>query len=83
MDATLFQNYMRLDVKGAWDLVKELIDVVEALGGTMGLLWHNIYMRGEQLEMYERILRYCQGKGAWMPSGKELVEGTSMELPDR
>lgn len=83
MDATLFQNYMRLDINGAWELIKELVDAVEAQKGTMGLLWHNIYMHGEQLKLYERILQYCQEKGAWMPTGKELVEGISMEMKEQ
>lgn len=80
MDASLFQNYMRLDVRQAWDLIKDLIDVVEAQRGTMGILWHNTNMQGETLMLYEKILQYCSERKAWMPTGKQLQEEVSIEI---
>lgn len=80
MDASLFQNYMRLDIRGAWDLIKGLIDVVEAQRGTMGILWHNTNMLGDTLRLYEKTLQYCSDRKAWMPTGKQLQQEMSIEV---
>jgi peptidoglycan/xylan/chitin deacetylase (PgdA/CDA1 family) len=72
MDASLFYNHMRLDAATAWDLVKSTIDTVEKLNGTLTILWHNTYMRGEHLKVYTKILDYCRERKAWMPTGKDL-----------
>ncbi len=80
MDASLFQNYMRLDVQGAWELIKGLIDVVQSQRGTMGILWHNTNMQGENLKLYEKLLQYCQERGAWMPTGKQLQQDVHIEM---
>ena len=74
MDSTLF-NYMKLDIKGAWDIIKLLIDAVEKYNGVITILWHNTYMINEYLKLYEKILKYCYDKGAWMTSGDEIEKG--------
>lgn len=71
MDGTLDQ-YMRLDFENAWDATRRIIDDVERYHGIFTLLWHNTYMEGERLTFYEKVLGYCQRKGAWMTSGKEI-----------
>ena len=71
MDATLY-NYMKLDIKSAWDITRLLIDTVEKNNGIVTILWHNTYMIGENLRFYENILKYCYEKGAWMTSGNEI-----------
>ena len=73
MDGTLF-DYMRLDFEGAWKITKMLIDTVERHNGVITVLWHNTYMAGERLKFYEKILKYCYEKGAWMTSGEEICE---------
>ena len=73
MDCTLF-DYMKLDMEGAWKITKLLIDTVEKYNGVISILWHNTYMAGDKLRLYEKILKYCYGKGAWMTSGKEIYE---------
>ena len=35
-------------------------------------LWHNTYMAGDNLMFYEKMLKYCYEKGAWMTSGEEI-----------
>jgi peptidoglycan/xylan/chitin deacetylase (PgdA/CDA1 family) len=80
MDASLFQNYMRLDIHGAWDLIKGLIDVVESQRGTIGILWHNTNMLGDTLRLYEKTLQYCSDRNAWMPTGKQLQQEISIEI---
>lgn len=70
-DFTLFE-YMQLDIKGAWEVVKQIIDNVEESNGVLTLLWHNTYMIDEMFEFYEEILRYCQKKGSWITSGQEI-----------
>ena len=73
MDQTLFDNYMRLDMQGAWELVKRLIDVVEGCHGTIVLLWHHNNLYGDHLKFYEKILRYCLEKRALMTSGEDIA----------
>ncbi|CAD6493231.1 MAG: hypothetical protein LAKADJCE_00472 [Candidatus Argoarchaeum ethanivorans] len=73
MDCTLF-DYMKQDMKGAWEVTKLLIDTVERYNGVITILWHNTYMAGENLKFYEKILKYCYEKGAWMTSGEEICE---------
>jgi len=72
MDRTL-QDYMRLDSRLAWDVIQKMIDTVERCHGVITFLWHNSQMEGEQMQLYEKILDYCQKKGAWMTSGKEIA----------
>jgi len=71
MDRTLF-DYMKLDFKGAWAIAKMLIDATEKYHGVITILWHNTYMTNENLKFYEKILKYCYGKKAWMTSGEEI-----------
>ncbi len=70
MDETL-TNYMRLDAKQAWEITKQLVDTVEKYHGIMTVLWH-AGMYDVKLELYERLLSYCQEKNAWMTSGEEI-----------
>jgi peptidoglycan/xylan/chitin deacetylase (PgdA/CDA1 family) len=71
MDCTLF-DYMRLDFDKAWDVTKMRIDTVEKYNGVITILWHNTDMVGEMLKFYEKILKYCYEKKAWMTSGEEI-----------
>jgi len=71
MDGTLYE-YLGLDQPTAWTTSKEIIDQVENSRGVLTVLWHNTYMSGPKLELYERILGYCKDKGAWMTSGREV-----------
>lgn len=70
-DSTLFE-YMRLNMQGAWEIIKRLIDTVEKYNGVITILWHNTYMTNENLRFYEQILKYCNGKNALMTSGEEI-----------
>ncbi|MCM2466077.1 polysaccharide deacetylase family protein [Methanoculleus oceani] len=72
MDCTL-DGYMRLDAKKAWVVIRHLIDATERCHGVITVLWHNAYMEGERLKLYEKVLRYCREKGAWMTSGAEIT----------
>jgi len=71
MDCTLF-DYMKLDMDGAWKIINLLIDTVEKYRGVITILWHNTYMVGDKLRFYEKILKYCYHKNAWMTSGEEI-----------
>jgi peptidoglycan/xylan/chitin deacetylase (PgdA/CDA1 family) len=73
MDST-FDYYMRLNKKNEWQITQQLIDTIEELNGVITVLWHNTNMSGERLELYERILKYCHQKGAWMTSGEEIIK---------
>jgi len=71
MDTTLF-GYMRLDNYEAWNTIKLLIDTVEKYNGVITILWHNTSMFEDNLKMYEKILKYCKEKDAWMTSGENI-----------
>ena len=73
MDGTL-DRYMRLDAGRAWEVARRLIDATERCHGVITILWHNTYMEGERLKFYEKILRYCQERGAWMTSGESISD---------
>jgi len=45
---------------------------VEEREGAIAVLWHNTSMFGEKLKLYEKMLRYCRERGAWMTSCYEL-----------
>lgn len=72
MDTTL-DRYMRLDAGKAWEVTRRLIDATERCHGVITILWHNTYMEGERLKMYEKVLRYCREKGAWMSDGERIA----------
>lgn len=72
MDAALFYNHMRLDPASAWELVREMIDTTEKLGGVICILWHNTYMRGDHLKVYTKVLDYCRDRRAWMTTGESV-----------
>lgn len=74
MDFTLGPSYMRLDSRTTWEFIKMLIDVVADCHGVCTLLWHNTYLEGMNLELYEKILSYCREKRAWMMVGNEIME---------
>lgn len=76
MDGTLDYTYMRLENSTKWNFVKMLIDCVAACHGVFTLLWHNTYVEGENLKLYEKILGYCKEQGAWMTNGDTLVRFT-------
>ena len=75
MDGTLF-DYMKLDMEGAWKIVKLLIDITEENNGVITILWHNRFFddlfNQDKREFYERILDYCSKKNAWMTNGEEI-----------
>ena len=73
MDRTLSESYMRLDAEKAWEITQQLIDTVAECHGVITLLWHNTFLFGENRKFYEKILKYCAEKEAWMTSGEDIV----------
>lgn len=79
MDGSIFSSFingnsMNLSLEDAWNLTKNLIDTTEQYRGVITILWHNTSMQGNGLELYEKILKYCHNKNAWMASGEEIFE---------
>jgi len=66
--------YMKLDNEKAWELIKRLINTVAQYYGVLTLLWHNNSFYDDKGDFYERILKYCAEKGAWMTSGEEITK---------
>lgn len=75
MDGTLFQSYMRLDVNSGWKIIQKLIDSVGQCHGVFTILWHNTFMDELNRDLFEKILKYCIEKGAWITSGKGVING--------
>ena len=71
MDNTLF-GHMKLDPQRAWELTKQLVDTVERYNGVLTVLWHNTSFSGEGGRFYEKILKYCAEKNAWMTTGADI-----------
>jgi peptidoglycan/xylan/chitin deacetylase (PgdA/CDA1 family) len=79
MDDTL-NSYMKFDLATSWEMTKQLIDTVEQYHGVITLLWHNHILIGEQRKFYEKILKYCAEKNAWMTTGKEITRWVNQSL---
>jgi hypothetical protein len=67
-----FENQMNLDNKRSWELTKQLIDTVAEYHGVLTLLFHNVAFIPDQWKFYEKILKYCAEKDAWMTSGEQI-----------
>jgi peptidoglycan/xylan/chitin deacetylase (PgdA/CDA1 family) len=81
MDRTLLKDYMRLDVKKAWELIKRLIDKVEQYNGVVTVLYHNNTLNeGENRKCYEKLLKYASSKKAWITSGEEICNWWSTNV---
>jgi peptidoglycan/xylan/chitin deacetylase (PgdA/CDA1 family) len=81
MDRTLLKDYMRLDVKKAWELIKRLVDKVEQYNGVVTVLYHNNTLNeGENRKCYEKLLKYVSSKKAWITSGEEICNWWSTNV---
>jgi len=78
MDGT-FERHMRMNTERRWEVIQQLIDTVEQCHGVFTLLWHNTYMEGENLELYEKILCHCREKEAWMTNGVGIFDNNKMK----
>ncbi len=84
MDRTLFRDYMRLDVKKSWELIKSLIDKVEQYNGVITILWHNNTSIDDQgLKYYEKFLKYVSEKNAWITSGGDIYKWWATNIEPR
>jgi peptidoglycan/xylan/chitin deacetylase (PgdA/CDA1 family) len=76
MDSVLLRNGGSME--GAWSLFKNLLESVEECRGVLTLNWHNdvfgSYFKNDQKKLYERILEYCHGKGAWLTNCIDLYD---------
>lgn len=81
MDVALFD--VATSVDDAWKYTKNLIDTVEEYNGIITFLWHNNVFdcpfRTKWGTLYEKILKYCYSKNAWMTSGEEIFNWWSRE----
>lgn len=75
MDAAIFNRAMPSEE--TWNTTKELIDTVKRHNGVLTVLWHNNTFncpyRKNWAKFYEKILKYCREKNAWMTSGEEIL----------
>jgi peptidoglycan/xylan/chitin deacetylase (PgdA/CDA1 family) len=70
-DSTL-SNYMGLDYDSSFYLIKQLIDRVEKCRGVITLLWHNSMLTGKNFDFYEKILKFCREKQAYMTNAYDI-----------
>ena len=61
-----------------WRESERLINVVKSYGGVLTLLWHHaVFDRHERpgwAEEYERILKFCHGRNAWITNGRDICK---------
>lgn len=61
-----------------WATCKAMIDEVAAVGGVLGLLWHQRFFNETEFpgfsELYERIISECKRRGAWIAPLGTIVE---------
>jgi peptidoglycan/xylan/chitin deacetylase (PgdA/CDA1 family) len=76
MEGALFGSVKSFEE--AWVITKRLIDTVEKYNGVITILWHNDVFKcpfkDKWRKLYEKILKYCYGKNAWMTSGEEIYK---------
>lgn len=74
MDTALIESPKSLYY--SWIAIKNLIDIVEKYNGVLTILWHNHVFNFPIMKnwsrLYERILKYCKDKNAWMTSGEDI-----------
>lgn len=68
------------DIEEVWRSTKQVIDQVSERSGVLTLRWPNKAIRGDGLDLYEKILSYCSEKNAWMTSGKEIIKWWSQSI---
>lgn len=73
MDRSL-DLYMGFDPDRAWDITIKVINTVAECHGIITLLWHNTELVKDNMMFYERILKYCAEKKAWMTSGEKILK---------
>ena len=76
MDTVLFQNGK--SISDAWAKCKDLIDQAEKHGALMTVLWHQRVFNEEEFpgwsKIYEKIIKVCKEKGAWVTTAKDIAE---------
>jgi len=74
MDSALLRSGR--SIEGAWEIFKNLLGSVEECRGVLNLNWHNdvfgSYFKKDQKKLYERILKYCHDRDAWLTNCTEL-----------
>lgn len=83
MDISLTLNTNKNIGEDCMDIVNE----VEKYGGVLTLLWHHTVFNEEEYpgwaEMYERIIRLCKEKNAWITSAGEIAKWWKMREESR
>lgn len=79
MDGILFTAYR--DKKSRWEKIRELLDLVEKRNGVISFLWHQRVFNEQDFpgwaEMYEKIIKECKDRNAWVTSGENLYSHLS------
>ena len=83
IDILMF-SYMKINASKAWRYIKNLIDIIEKLGGVLSIIWHNWtfsypvsysgLLGNEWTKLYEKILEYGFKKNAWLTNGKAISD---------
>ena len=72
MDVSLYSS------KNIWEDCMNVINEVEKYGGVLTLLWHHTVFNDEEYpgwaEMYERIIKVCKEKNAWITNAGEIAK---------
>ena len=64
--------------KDPWELCMEILETVEKYGGVATILWHQRFFNEDEFpgyaKLYEKIIGYCQERGAWVTSLSDVHE---------
>jgi len=76
MDSTIFSNYNK--DKTRWKKISEVINIAEKKGGVISFLWHQRVFNEKEFpgwsKMYEKIIRECKEKDAWIVPCREVYK---------
>lgn len=68
--------------KDPWAVCMKMIEEVERKGGVLTVLWHHSVFNELEFpgwaEIYERLIRVCKEKGAWITTAREIARWWSM-----
>jgi peptidoglycan/xylan/chitin deacetylase (PgdA/CDA1 family) len=68
--------------KDMWEDCMDVVNEVEKYGGVLTLLWHHTVFNNEEYpgwaEMYERIIKVCKEKNAWISNAGEIAKWWKM-----
>ncbi len=81
MDHLLFSKSEKKNE--VWEECKHIIEEVEKKNGVLNIIWHDRVFKDNEFpgrrEIYERIIKLCQEKNAWITTGHEIAKWWNLQ----